>query len=167
MKLKIFIFLTLIGLGFGCKTPTEIPAPIEMVDFVHGSWVRVNPEKGGLFRGELIAVEEERILILSEKGEDRLRYLSVEEIEALDILVSLTFDNRERAEMLSTFNGIIPFAHGFFGVITLPINWGVSATKRNNAYRIKYPDEIPWDALHKFSRFPQGLPSAVNPDQIH
>lgn len=61
---------------------------------------------------------------------------------------------------------ITSIGHGFWGVITLPINISTAASmnssSNSSAYRMKYPDNISWNEMSKFARFPQGIPENID-----
>ncbi|RED50569.1 hypothetical protein [Seonamhaeicola aphaedonensis] len=84
-------------------------------------------------------------------------------IEEAEIMISLSVDNPKKIDTWASLLNATSIGHGFWGVITLPVNIGVSAgINSKNVYWMKYPEHIKWDQLHKYARFPQGIPKAID-----
>lgn len=162
----LIILLGLGGLSISCSTPDYLPTPAETTSFVHGSRLIVRISEDKTIRGELIEVNPNTLMLMENRQDTRVRTVPKDRIEWIYIMVALTYNERKTVESLTTLNSILPLGHGLFGIATLPINWAVSANRRNNFYRIRYPEGIAWDELHRFARFPQGLPPNVDPLQI-
>lgn len=177
MNLKIktmskYIIIIIVGMlttVSSCSVNKFVSTPKEISTFVNGMYFKGEKTKGNtlnrFFSGEIISVEEDGMHLLTFGKVDTLIYLSKNKIKKGKISIALSSDSPEKYAAWGIIN-FLPFAHGVFGVITLPITAittsAIISDATRGGYRIGYPKEIAWEDMHKFARFPQGIPPNVD-----
>ncbi len=163
------LFLCVLFLFAACKTPTYLSTPKDFKDQVTGLHFTCSLDGKTEIVGEIIAVDSSTIKLLPING-DGLMTISKDEIEKGDIIVALTSDNPQKIKTWSTIVSLMPIGHGVFGVVTLPITLAATIPMSYNAakgvYRVNYPDNVYWEDMSKFARFPQGIPESIDPKRI-
>lgn len=161
----VVVVLTFIS---ACKTPEYLPKPEGYKQYVKGSFFNVNMSNGEKYLGEIIAVDEKKISLLS--LDDEIIFVSKTEIESAKILVSMTSEKPKAIVTAASLINLTSIGHGYYGVITLPINILATtglAVDVATPYSIEYPEFIAWDQIYKFARFPQGVPQGIKLNRIH
>jgi hypothetical protein len=156
-----------------CSVNKYIAKPKHISTFVNGMYFKGIKFRGKnftrYFEGEIIALEDEGIYILTFGKEDELIFLNKDEIKKGRIYVALSSDKPESFSAWALIN-VLPVAHGWFGIFTLPITAAASGSiitdAKKRGYRMRYPKEIDWNDLSKFARFPQGMPPNVKLEEI-
>jgi hypothetical protein len=114
------------------------------------------------FRGELIAVDDKKVVIRTIGNNESVRPFALKDI----IYYKLYYANNEKENyrpgniLLSTSL----LSHGFFTFLTVPINALVIASVDSNkinefSYTKK---DLPISKMSQFARYPQGLPPHIN-----
>ena len=169
MKTKFTIIVLLVIIMSSCKTPAYLPSS-DMIDVnQNGSYIMVirksasNTEASEFVNGELIAIDSNNLIVLSEKTTEC-------------IIVPMNDVNRFELQYAKSkhYGWTIPvftfasFAHGLFGIFTIPINLIVTilvTASGENAFIYKGKN-MTYDQLKMFARFPQGIPSNVDLESI-
>ena len=170
MKAIYFLFLGLIGLG-SCTPITYLSTPVDFKYQVNGLIMECFlKDSKNVFKGEIIEVSDTAVTILPLNQITRIITIPESEILKADIIISLTSNKPKPLNSRAFLPNITSLGHGFFSVLTLPINLAVtssiSADIAMGTYRVKYPAEVEWKDLKKFARFPQGLPEGIDPEAI-
>lgn len=156
---KHIIYLVLVVLLASCKSPSYLTRPADFKSHVHGLHVECDISDGGTLLGELIEVRGDSLTILVQ---DQYMDIPRSRVEGIEVIVAGVSNDYKKFERWGALLPISSITHGLAGVFTLPINLatGIAAATdaRKGSYRMKYPKELPWDQLYKFSRFPQGMP---------
>lgn len=167
MHIKIqIITLGLILCIFSCRAPSYLPQPSTFNDHVKGLHFVGFLHGGGSVKGEIIDVTENEMFILSNRKNRKLSIVSRERLKKGNIVVCTVND---KVKMFSDWTGwmiLSAFVHGFVGLLTIPLNFSLSAQATQTAYRVKYPEAVSWEELKKFARFPQGLPNEIKLSDI-
>jgi len=116
--------------------------------------------------GEIIAVNANAITVLPFDKKDNITSVAREHIQSITIFVSLTVNEPKKINTWASLVNLSSIGHGIFGLITLPVNIAATASITNSKYSMKYPDNISWDMLSKFARFPQGIPKQIKLNSI-
>lgn len=161
----------------GCATTYApsgwLPKTEDIEKTAYGGWLTVvvpaktfNEEPKWIqYGGEFIAQNEDKVFLL---------YDSLYIIPKYNIIKSiLEVDEKNDTEYgLWTLGGSVStVTHGFFAVISLPV-WllaGIPAAvgeSSRDRYEAEQPDSNYWSDINKFARFPQGLPSNINPGSL-
>jgi hypothetical protein len=126
--------------------PGWLPRVGDLPTWSRGAWIEVARVRGAGPRvmGELIAVGDGELHVLSQVASASLMLYANEDSGGLGLLWSLT--------------------HGRFLLFTL-IPWMAIASGESNAPRLQHP---PWDlpSFRPYSRFPQGLPPGLGPQDL-
>jgi hypothetical protein len=130
----------------------------------HGGWIEIVHANGTTDHGELIAVTPAALIVLTPSNE------VVTDPIATFTSAELFEYNTEHAK-LGVWGGLGALStvtHGLFLFISAPIWLATTATTeaiQSRASRLTYPDD-PWSEFAKWSRFPQGLPPGLTPQDL-
>ncbi len=154
MKTKPCLMFLLAILISSCSLPKYLPTS-ESIDLnVYGSFIQVRNKKGRNIKGELIAADSIKIVVLKEK-ENLCSIVPITDIRSFRLIYAKPKNYKGAWAMLL----FVPM-HGWFSPITLPINLIVIASVNTNPY--KYTNKkIPFEMLNMFARFPQGIPPGI------
>lgn len=169
MSRHIIVIVVSILITSSCSVNKYVSTPKEISTFVNGMYFKGEKKKGNsldrFFKGEIIAVEENGLHLLTFGKIDTVIYLPKNDVKRGKISIALSSDKPGKYGAWGLIN-FLPFAHGVFGVFSLPITAITTGTIISDAarggYRIRYPKEIAWEDMHKFARFPQGIPSNID-----
>lgn len=170
MKNIVFILFSFLLLG-ACKSPMYLSSPNDFKHHVKGLILKVDLDEDTQVLGEIIEVNNEAITILT-LNQDKATIITVlkKDIHSADIVISSTSDNPKG---LGTWAGLINLTtlyHGYFMVLSVPINLGttifISRDAAIGTYSMKYPENVSWEQISKFARFPQGIPEHIDIKQI-
>lgn len=164
----ITFFLCTLFLFSGCSSPKHLSSPKDLKYHVKGLYAQVNIY--GTFKhihGEIIAANANEITVLPFDSKDNITTIAKDNIQTINVLISLTVNNPKKINTWASLVNLTSIGHGFYGIFTLPINMSVTAGITNSKYSMKYPDNISWDKLSKFARFPQGIPKQIDLNSIH
>ena len=166
--LSCFIFLMS---SQSCSIRKDIIQPSQFYQSPYGSIVRgycgkVNDSIPQSFKGELIAVDSASIIVKN-TYDNKIHSYPKEKIKKLHVFLSTFVNELEpKHKVLYFVNGVLPLAHGWWMIITYPLNWTATGVPAFSAYKMRYPYEVTWNELYKFSRFPQGVPKQIELDQL-
>jgi hypothetical protein len=167
--MKRYIFILLLSVTMvACDQYKHLPTPYEWPQSPMGATVEVQVD--GLrkeIHGELIAMDSAMFYILS-KG----IMVSVEMnlTKKVELHVSRSSENPQIITAWSFLMPLITLSHGFFLILTFPVNAIagalISDDARNSTYGKIYFRPVPFQEISKFARFPQGIPEGVNLSDI-
>lgn len=162
MKTKIAFFLGLMFLA-SCANFQHAPRVEEMGAFPFGSWIEVKQKDyKGWVKGELIAVMNDSLFILPKKNTKTNNVQVVLKTEVDDYEVTLAKPKVPVAVMLPYV--LSTLSHGVMLVATLPVNLITTAVVSGKSKDdvVIGSEFLEWAALHKYARFPQGIPKKVD-----
>jgi hypothetical protein len=163
--MKNLLFFLILFIVSGCKSPEYLVKPAEFGHYVYGHYVEIK-KKGEEYsrKGELIEVNDTELVVLDGSGSKVIRFAKGE-ISYVHVLVALTTDQPKRLFAWGIPLFFLPISHGGFAILTLPLTLvSVSLVLDDagkGAYRVRYPKDLPWEEIHKFARFPQGIPETI------
>lgn len=170
MKTKYlhYILIVLFLLSISCKTiNTTLPKPVELSEYTKGMWMACDIKNGSKVAGEIIVIDSSQVLLLSENN--LINTVRKNVISKAFVEFSLTTDYPEKLKSADVIP-VLTVSHGWFMVITLPLNLAIVvptvSTHRRGSYAVEYPDKITWQELFKFARFPQGVPEGLEFSQL-
>lgn len=165
---KVGVYILTVVFLISCNTKRYLPSPSEFKYHVKGLYIACNVEAGNKVSGELISVDSQALLVRPLDGLGGLRKITKDELSSAEIHVSQTLENSRKIKTWATYLGASTLLHGAYLIFTLPINMVVFSgmTNEGGIYRISYPNQIDWDELKKFARFPQGVPNHLSANQI-
>ncbi|MFM2207386.1 MAG: hypothetical protein RL213_1361 [Bacteroidota bacterium] len=160
---RLFALLLMIALG-GCLTPAYLPSFRDIDTNEHGAFIRVNSMDGSKVQGELIAVKDSALVILSDQEG---RCIGVP-IKGIDRFV-LRYARPRHYGWTIPLGIAISIFHGYYAVLTLPANLVTTimvTVSGENAFRYTKRD-ISFDKMYMFARYPQGIPAGVEMSDIN
>ncbi len=162
MEPKHFSIVTmLLILVSSCSAPRYVPKLEEVPFSAYGSHIEVQQIKGSQIEGELIAVEDSALVLLTgAESAKQLQELPFNNISKF----KLTYAQPQSYAWTIPVYTLSTASHGLFAIFTAPINIAVTSvvTSRGvNAFT--YNEKVmEYKELRQFARFPQGIPPNVD-----
>ena len=168
MQKALFILLLAPWLLAGCRVNKAVPLARELPESPRGvELVQLDKHKGTLQQGELLALTPDTAYVLTAQGQ--VLHIPKTAIGAAQLNIALTSNQPASLRGWAGLINLLTLSHGLFMVFTLPLNIGVTSAVgagAGRAYQVDYPEQINWEEMSKFARFPQGLPRSVPLDQL-
>ncbi len=170
--MKKIILLSVISILFlTCKQNKYIPDAGNFKDHMKGMQIRATLLDNSVIEGEILAINELEIYLLSTKKGRINHIIPRKEIKRAKIKIynKSKTNQLKQLKTISTLNYLSILGHGFVATLSFQINLLVNSIVVGNAagYNyITYPNNISWREINKFSRFPQGIPAEVWMDDI-
>jgi hypothetical protein len=164
MKTKLSITGILLAIIIGsCTSPRYLPKPEEIDVNQYGSYIVILKNSGAYVKGELIAIDSNRIIVLAESERDNIAQPIIVSVSDAKCFTLKYAKPKHYGWTIPLFT-LATIGHGAFLLITAPINLIVTisvTTAGESAY--EYNDrKMTYDKLKMFARFPQGLPPNVD-----
>lgn len=164
MKTKLYLFGIITLLIGGCAATGYLPTSDKIDVFEYGSIITIAYKKSDLkLRGELIALDSSTIIVLSNKAKNCIS-IPVSEVRKF----SLRYASPKSYGWTIPAFSLFSIFHGFFSVITIPINLIVTIAveaESRNSFRYNH-ENITYQDLKMFARYPQGIPPGIALDSI-
>ncbi len=159
MKTNIALIGLLIIFFSSCKSPAYLPTSDKIDVNEYGSYIKIVHKTASNIDGELIAIDHNEIIVLTEETKECIS-VPVSEVERFKLKYAAP---RKYGWTIPVFL-VYPFIHGVFSVISMPIHLivtiAVTVTGEND---FTYSDKnMTYDDLRMFARFPQGIPPNVD-----
>jgi hypothetical protein len=169
LRISKFFIISFIVLLSNCSTVQaprrSVPKLKGIETDAFGGWITLSLKGSqSSIAGELIAVDTDSIFVMRS---DKIHLYSKTDISTARIILYNTGSNNFLAWTI--LGSLATISNGGFLIITLPITliMGITTTvaeaKRINFY--DYPN-ISWGELNKYARFPQGITSKININDI-
>jgi hypothetical protein len=161
---KLILTLVLGGCATSYAPNNWLPDTDEVPQSTRGGWITVEteeinnqPETRWLqYSGEFIAVDEENIYVLYDS-----LYI-IPRVKILNSIIELDQKNTGIYGGWVVLGSLATISNGYYLALTFPL-WmvagipAVSGESYRDRYEAESPGEIYWNAVNKYSRFPQGL----------
>lgn len=159
-----YIFLIAVFFLPSCKSASYLPKPTEIGTNTHGAYIQSDLFDGTNFSGELIAIDDLYITVLSEKDLICKQY-PTKEINRYSIRYA---QSKNYGWTIPVFS-LLTLFHGFYAVFTFPVNLitTIAVTVGAQEAFVYKRSQMPLEKLHMFARFPQGLPEGIALDEIN
>ncbi|WP_029036928.1 hypothetical protein [Salinimicrobium xinjiangense] len=160
MARNIIILGILIALcSPGCKAPAYLPDAEEIGIHEFGSFVIIDLTEGSDIEGELIAVDDTALIVLSKEDENRIQSVPIARIKGFKLM----YAQPKNYGWTIPVSALATLSHGFLLVFTAPVNIIVtSGVTARGANAFTYNDgDITMEEIKMFARFPQGLPPDI------
>jgi len=156
-------FFLLIVLFSACKTNKLLPEPQYYSVNPYGTLISFKDKiKGEKIKGELIDAGEHSFKVLAKEG---LREYKPEDVTDMILLISRTSGKTDMIKIWGILNPFTTIAHGFYLILSLPVNIAISAStiaiSEKAYYFIPLENYDYMIFLHKFARYPQGMPEGI------
>lgn len=163
MKIKIIVAWILTIIAGSCSSPRFLPYSGNIDVCQYGSYIKINHKNTAIIKGELIAIDSNKIVVLTEIDANHTKkYVSVpiNEIQRFNLQYAKP---KHYGWTIPVFT-LATFSHGYFLIFTAPVNLIVTISVNIGAenafiYRDK---ELPYEKLNMFARFPQGIPPGID-----
>jgi hypothetical protein len=159
MKTKIII-IGLIAIAISsCSSPKYLPSSDKIDVSEYGSYIELLQMNKSMIDGELIAIDRNQIVVLTNK-EKTCVTVPVSEVKRF----SLEYAKPKHYGWSIPVGLVLPFIHGWYSILTIPVHLivtisvtaaGEKAFKYNNK-------KMTYDELRMFARFPQGIPPDID-----
>ena len=164
---NLLIIIISISFMWSCSTPQYLSTPKDFKNNVNGLYLEYKLNKSQRREiAEIIEVKNNYVKLLPVDNKEIIT-IKRNDIKQAQVLVSLSANNQKQ---LNTWAGLLNLAslgHGVFMVFSLPINLITSTSNYSKGiYRMKIPNDVVWHELHKFARFPQGIPENIDENLI-
>lgn len=147
----------------GCSSPKYLPVSDDIDVATHGAFIKMIRDEKPTLTGELIAIDTATIYYISDKTKncDSVR------VKELDHFI-LKYAKSPQYGWTIPAGVFLPLIHGLASSISLPVHLIVTISvtaSGENAF--KYSDEnLSFEKLHWYARFPQGIPRGIRPEEI-
>lgn len=169
MKTKFSIILLFALIVSSCTTPAYLPTSDRIDINPSGSYIRVlrktneNIEASATVNGELIAIDSNNIIVLSKRTHTCVT-VPMNDVKRFELQYA---KGKHYGWTIPVFS-LASFAHGLFGIFTIPLNlivttWVTASGESAFVYKGK---NMTNDQLRMFARFPQGIPSNIDLENI-
>jgi hypothetical protein len=168
--LLLLMFLVLL-LAASCSVPRGLPAPEELPYETKGAAFYVKLYDGSVYRGELIAAENDALYVLpaenqhpNMKRQNRLVQIPWDAVDNYRVYYA---HGKSLAWFVPVYT-VMTLSHGWVSILTMPINLIATLTAHVNSQHehVLRKKDIAPEALNLFARFPQGIPQRVSPQDI-
>lgn len=164
MKTKYLIFIAILVLSLGaCSYPHYLTSSQKIGEGKHGSYIAVSKLNGQTIRGELIALNIEEMVVLTQKTAT-CEVIPVYEISRFRVRYAIPKNYAWTIPVFSVFT----FLHGWYAAATFPVNVLVTVTASlagENSFTYNNRN-MSYERLVMFARFPQGIPPNVDMAEI-
>jgi len=153
----------LIGCGHTEAPDFWLPSDVKSQADGYGGWASVKfgvtPKRTDV-TGELIAVAEDRLYVLTDSG-----VVDATKVEITSAVIDGYEQNMKPIARAWIIGGISSVGTGVWGIYVMQPLWalaGRTALKEASSYaRVSYPRQK-WEEMRKYARFPAGLPANVD-----
>lgn len=160
---RALLLFFVMSISSGCHFPSYLPTANEINASTHGSYIMVNHKNKGKVKGELISVDSHEMIVLRENDMKCIE-LPLTGIRGFKLVYA---EPRHYGWTIPLYT-LATIAHGAFAVFTMPLNLIFTValtTGAENAFTYK-KDDITFEQLKMFSRFPQGIPPGIGLSEI-
>jgi hypothetical protein len=158
---KAFPALCVVLLSVSCASnPAPVgwrPPAAEAQRSIRGGWILIERESDSDVTGELIAVDQTTLHVLTDSGLEAVPRSTVDEVRLVG------YGSWEHLPLWTTLGAVSTLSHGGYLVATLPL-WiigGWTATSDEVQAVLVPPEDFA-----SFARFPQGLPPGLDPASL-
>ena len=149
-----------------CTSTRNLPRPEGFDKFLKGAIFRGTDNKSNFhIKGELLAVSTDSVLIMNRINDYsplRVQTLAKKDLKNVSLRITSITNSPVGIEVWSSLLLPLCLTHGWFAILTLPLNFInlviISATIPSSFYALSIPEDLSWEQSAKFARFPQGWP---------
>ena len=147
-----------------CASPNYLPSSSQIDVNQYGSYIKITQKKASNIDGEFIAIDSNKIIVLTE-GTQKCVKVAISDIKHF----KLRYAKPKKYGLSIPAALALPFMHGFYSVLTLPIHLLVTISVTAAGEKaFKYSDKnMTYDKLKMFARYPQGLPPNIALESVN
>lgn len=158
MKTNIALIWLLIVFLSSCSSPKYLPSPDKIDVNEYGSYIELSCKTGSSIVGELIAIDNNKIIVLTEETRPCMT-VPVNEVKKF----------RLKYAKPKIYNWTIPvftlatISHGYYFIFSAPVNLSTTILTASGEIAFTYSDkDMTYNKLKMFARFPQGIPPNID-----
>ncbi len=166
---KLLVLLILILCCSSCKRQEQFLAPYDDINSSpYGSLAKLKCKDGITYKGELIALADGKVYLLSVANNNKLLPVPISEITEYNLKFARSKKNYKNWMTL----GFTSLSHGWFSIITIIPNLVIPSSlskAEQKEYSVKHSMKDPLlldvdhpEIINRFCRFPQGVPEGVD-----
>ncbi len=167
IRFSKLISLALIAFMFAqcASAPKYVPAKEMITSSVYGSYVVIKNIKNETFKGELLAVDDEKVIMLTHDN-DQFEVIEEKIIAIKDFTLRFAQPTDYSWSIPTSF--LLSFSHGWFAILSAPVNIFItSSVAASGSSSFTYDKkQVSVEDLAKFARFPQGFPPNLSYERI-
>ncbi|MCE2845738.1 MAG: hypothetical protein LW707_01755 [Sphingobacteriales bacterium] len=147
-----------------CSASNRLPPLEKVATHPYGSEISVERKHNNSISGELIVADWRGMIVYDYKSDS---CIEIPRSEAGEYF--LTFAKPRNYGALIPISILSTAIHGYYAAFTLPLNMITTIAVTAGAYTsVRYTQkQMPYNSLHMFARFPQGLPPGIQLRDIH
>ena len=161
MQTKIILTILCSIILSSCRSfsPRYIPSSNDIDVNEYGSYIKISRKDSSSIDGELIAIDNYKIIVLSE-SENKCAIVPISKVQKF----SLRYAKPKHYNLAIPAYALGAITHGFYLGISALINIIVtSMVSQSGETAFEYTDKnITYDYLKRFARFPQGIPASID-----
>jgi hypothetical protein len=163
MKNKIVLTGLLAIIAGSCSSPKYLPSVEEIDINQYGSHIRIYNNTDGIVRGELVAIDTSKIVVLTEPDKVNISKCVIVPVNEVNRF-KLQFARQKHYGWTIPLYGLATISHGYFSIFTAPANLLVTISVTGSGENsFTYSDKnMTFKQLKMFARFPQGIPPGVD-----
>jgi hypothetical protein len=159
MRNKIIIAGLIAIIISSCTSPRYLPSSDKIDVNEYGSYIKIIRQSTANIDGELIAIDSNKIVVLSE-SENKCLTVPITDVKQFKLLYAKP---KHYGWSIPVYT-LATIGHGLFLIFTAPISLivTISVTARGES-AFKYSDKnMTYEKLKMFARFPQGIPTSID-----
>ncbi len=141
--------------------PGYLPEAEQIGENQYGSYITVNRINDSVVKGELIAIDSTRLIVLVNTDSiKRAETLQTKEISSF----TLRYAKPKKYGWTIPVYTLATLFHGFFLALSAPVNLIVTISVTSSGIQaFQYSEkEMTYEKLKMFARFPQGIPPEID-----
>ncbi|MEP7197658.1 MAG: hypothetical protein ABI851_14155 [Saprospiraceae bacterium] len=157
-NIRLLTGLVTIILFSACLSPKYLPSSDKIDINRYGSYVKLVTYKTPIIKGELIAIDNNNIIVLTRHNKISIS-IPVKEVKRFSLLYA-----KPKQYWWSIPPVVaLPFIHGYFSVASVPLHLITTmAVNLSSKSDFMYNSmDISYEKLKMFARYPQGIPPGI------
>lgn len=159
MRNKIIIAGLIAIIISSCTSPRYLPSSDKIDVNEYGSYIKIIRQTTANIDGELIAIDSNKIVVLSQ-SENKCLTVPITDVKRF----KLRYAKPKHYGWSIPVYTLATIGHGLFLIFTAPINLIVTiSVTASGESAFKYSDKnMTYEKLKMFARFPQGIPTNID-----
>ena len=159
MKTNFALISLLLIIFTSCSTPGYLPTSSGIDVNVYGSYIKIIQKSAPKIKGELIAIDSNRIVVLVEETKECM-VISLNDVNHF----KLRYAKPKHYGWTIPVFIVYPLIHGAYSIASIPIHLivTISVTVSGESAFVYSDKNMTFEKLKMFARFPQGIPPNVD-----
>ena len=159
MKTNFALIILLLIIFTSCSTPGYLPTSSGIDVNEYGSYIKIIQKSASKIKGELIAIDNNRIVVLVEETK-KCMVISLNDVSHFKLRYAKP---KHYGWTIPAFI-VYPLIHGYYSIASIPIHLivTISVTVSGESAFMYSDKNMTYEKLKMFARFPQGIPPNVD-----